>query len=176
MSTMGSPFQNPEHSRPQAFFIDLVIYLSAMFLVREVYFSRIGFIANGLLWSLATLAVATWRMKARGVSWKDLGLCRPKNYKVALIATVSVLGLAIMSVVLFQVMNDQLGFGVAPDKSGESAVSKFGDLHGNWILFLTIIPFVWLESLLEEILDRGFLMNWIERMLSSNLFGCGSFR
>jgi len=26
----------------------------------------------------------------------------------------------------------------------------FGDLHSNWGLFLTIIPFVWLESFLEE--------------------------
>jgi len=170
MTTTASPLQNPEYPRPQAFFVDLVIYLSAMFLVREVYFSEIGFIANGLLWSLTTLAVATWRMKARGVSWKDLGLCRPKSYKVALIATVSILGLAVFSIVLFQVMNNQLAFGVAPDTSGESAVSKFGDLHGNWLLFLTIIPFIWLESLLEEILDRGFLLNWIERMLSNNLF------
>lgn len=32
------------------------------------------------------------------------------------------------------------------------------------------MPFVWLESLLEEVLDRGFLMNWIERMLSNTLF------
>ena len=170
MTTTGSPLENPEHPRPQAFFVDLVIYLSAMFLVREVYFSEIGFIANGLLWSATTLAVASWRMKARGVSWKDLGLCRPKNYRVALIATVSILGLAVFSIVLFQVMNNQLAFGVAPDTSGESAVSKFGDLSGNWILFLTIIPFIWLESLLEEILDRGFLLNWIERMLSNSLF------
>ena len=74
MNTIGSPLRSPGHSRPRAFFIDLVIYLSVMFLVREVYFSEIGFIANGLLWSLTTLAVATWRMKARGVSWRDLGL------------------------------------------------------------------------------------------------------
>jgi hypothetical protein len=92
MSTIGSPIQNPGHSSPQGFLIDLVLYLSVMFLIREVYFSEIGFIANGLLWSFTTLAVATWRMKARGVSWTDLGLCTPKNYKVALIATVSVLG------------------------------------------------------------------------------------
>jgi len=157
-------------SKPQAFFIDLVIYLSVMFLVREVYFSEIGFIANGLMWSLSTLVVATWRMRARGVSWKDLGLSRPKNYKVALVATAAILGLAVASIVLFQITKDQFALGVAPDTSGESAVSKFGDLQGNWILFLTIIPFIWLESLLEEILDRGFLMNWIERMFSSNLF------
>lgn len=109
-------------------------------------------------------------MKARGVSWRDLGLRSPKNYKIALIATVSTLGLAIALVILFQVLNDQIAFGLQPDSSGESGVSKFGDLHGNWILFLTIIPFVWLESLLEEVLDRGFLMNWIERLFPDGLF------
>ena len=169
-STIGSPIGNPGHSSPQAFFTDLVIYLSVMFLVREVYFSEIGFIPNGLMWSLTTLAVATWRMRARGVSWKDLGLRRPTNYKVALIATVFILGLAPVLVVLFSVMSDQLALVVAPDNSAEQAVSKFGDLRGNWLLFLTIIPFIWLESMLEELLDRGFLINWIERMLSNNLF------
>lgn len=157
-------------SRPQAFLFDLVVYLSAMFLVREVYFSEIGFIANGLFWSLTTLALATWRMKTRGVSWKDLGLGRPRSYKGALIATLAVLAMALTLVILFQMTKDQLALEVAPDTSGESAVSKFGDLYGNWVLFLTIIPFVWLESLLEEVLDRGFLMNWIERMLGSSLF------
>jgi hypothetical protein len=170
MSTSGLPIQNPGHSRPVMFFIDLVIYLSVMFLVREVYFSEIGFIANGLMWSLTTLVVASWRMKARGVSWADLGLCAPKNYKRALIATASILGLAIASIIVFEVLKDQLALGIAPDTSGESAVSKFGDLRGNWLRFLVIIPFVWLESMLEEILDRGFLMNWIERMFSNNLF------
>ncbi len=152
------------------FVIDLVLYLSVMFLIREVYFSKIGFIANGLMWSFTTLVVAAWRMKARRVSWADLGLSAPKSYKVALIATASILGLAVILIILFEVMKDQLAPGLAPDTSNESAVSKFGDLHGNWILFLTIIPFIWLESLLEEVLDRGFMMNWIERTLPSGLF------
>ena len=63
---------------------------------------------------------------------------------------------------------EQLQPGIAPDTSNESAVHKFGDLKGNWTLFFSIIPLIWLESLLEEVLDRGFLMNWIERMFSSN--------
>ena len=151
------------------FFFDLVLYLAVMFSVREIYFSNIGFIANGLFWSLTTLAVATWRMKARGVTWTALGLCRPRRYKTAVIATVFILGLAISMIVFFQMIKDQLQLGLAPDTSNESAVDKFGNLKDNWGLFFSIIPLIWLESLLEEVLDRGFLMNWIERMLSSTL-------
>ena len=155
--------------RAQAVFTDLAIYLFAMFLVREVQVPAIGFIANGLLWSFAALAVATWRMKARGVSWRDLGLRSPGNRATALVATASILGLAVASIILFQILNDHIAFGFAPDTSGEDAASKFGDLQDNWILFLTIIPFVWLESLLEEVLDRGFLMNWLERLFPNGL-------
>ena len=161
---------NMEQVSPLAFLFDLFIYISVMFLIREVYFSQVSFIANGLFWSFTTLVFATWRMHARGISWKDLGLCRPKNYKSALIATVFILGFAIISIILFQILKDQLPLGIAPDNSNESAVSKFGDLSGNWILFFSILPFIWLESMLEEILDRGFLINWIERVLSNTLF------
>jgi hypothetical protein len=155
---------------PGAFFIDLAIYLSVMFLIRQVYFSSVGFIINGLFWSLTTLVVATWRMKARGISWSDLGLRKPTSMKTTVIATLSIFGLAIGSIIVFQVLKDQFQSGLAPDTSNEIAVNKFGDLKNNWLLFLSIIPLIWLESCLEEMLDRGFLMNWIERMFSGGLF------
>ncbi|HIG45509.1 MAG TPA: CPBP family intramembrane metalloprotease [candidate division Zixibacteria bacterium] len=152
-----------------AFFVDLALYLSVMFLIREVYFPSFGFLANGLFWSLTTLGVATWRMRARGVTWVELGLCKPKLIKRVVLATVSILVMAIASIVIFGMLKDWLSLDLSPDTSNESAVSKFGDLKDNWGLFFTIIPFIWLESFLEEVLDRGFLMNWIERMFSSTL-------
>jgi len=165
-----SPSRGLKQVPPYAFLFDLIIYISVMFLIREVYFSQVGFIANGLFWSFTTLVFATWRMHARGISWVDLGLCKPKNYKSALFATVFIWGFAIFSIFVFQVLKDSLGLQISPDNSNESAVLKFGDLHSNWLLFFSIIPFIWLESMLEEILDRGFLINWLERMLSSTLF------
>jgi membrane protease YdiL (CAAX protease family) len=59
---------------------------------------------------------------------------------------------------------------LSPDGSEAAAVSKFANLAGNWTLFLTIIPFIWIESFLEEILDRHFLMNWLERLFSKSWF------
>ena len=150
-----------------AFLIDLAIYLPVIFLVREVYLQSFGFLANGLFWSFTGLAVAAWRMKARGVRWAELGLCRPGSVKKLAIATVVTLGMAIGSVIMFEILKDQFEWNLAPDTSSEAAVSKFGNLENNWILFFTIIPVIWLESFLEELLDRGFMMNWIERMFSS---------
>lgn len=163
---------DPNLKKPSSltFLLDLLIYLSIMFLIREVYFSQLNFIANGLFWSFSTLLTATVLMRARQSSWKEIGLLKPTSYKKSLLATVFIFAFTILSILIFQSLKDQLGMQVSPDMSGEKAASKFGDLSGNWLLFFTIIPFVWLQSALEEILDRGFLINWIEQMLSSTWF------
>jgi hypothetical protein len=146
---------------------DLIFYLSVMFLLREVHLPSVGFLGNGLLWSLTTLLIATWRMRVRGVTWAELGLRKPKGTMAAALATLAILGLAIGSILLFQVLQDQVWPKLAPDTSNGNAANKLGELEGNWLLFLAIMPMVLLESFLEEVLDRGFLMNWIERLLSS---------
>lgn len=151
-------------------FLDLAIYISVMFLIREVYFSSVGFLANGLFWSFSTLVIAMWRMKVRGVTWKDLGLCKPKNFTKTLLVSGLILVSTIISLVVFNLIKDQIPFLTTPDVSPEGTVSKFGDLKGNWLLFFSIIPMVLIESFLEEILDRGFLMNWFEKLFSKTSF------
>jgi membrane protease YdiL (CAAX protease family) len=137
-----------------------------MFLIREVVFSGVGFIANGLFHSLTTLVVATWILKARAVTWNDLGLNRAQSFKKTLLVTGFILVCTPLSIMLFELVKDLLPIVLAPDTSEQSSVSKFGDLKGNWLLFFSILPFIWLESLLEELLDRGFLLNWFERLFS----------
>ena len=51
----------------QGLLIDLIIYISLMFAVRELYLPKIGFLANGLFWSFTTLIVAIWKMRVRKV-------------------------------------------------------------------------------------------------------------
>jgi hypothetical protein len=155
---------------PLVLCFDLAIYISIMFLIREVYFSQFNFITNGLFWSFTTLFIAAAFMRFRGVSWKEIGLCKPKNYKNALFATVFIFAFTIISILIFQTFKEQFGLQTAPDMSNQKASSKFGDLSGNWRLFFTIIPFIWLQSMLEEVLDRGFLINWIEKALSNTWF------
>jgi len=152
------------------YLFDLAIYISVMFLVREIYVPKVGFIANGLFWSFTTLVVAIWRMRVRNVSWKELGLRKPKNFGKTLGVSALIFAAVIISLITFEIIKDQLPFSITPDTSLESAVSKFGDLKGNWAHFFLIIPFIWIESMLEEILDRGFFMNWIERLFSKTSY------
>lgn len=150
----------------RGFLFDLIIYIAVMFLIREIYFKQVGFIVNGLFWSFSTLAIATWRMKARGISWKDLGLRKPESIKITLLVSIGILIAIPISIMLFQLIKDFLPFLTEPETSSEGTVSKFGDLKGNWLLFFSIIPLVLIESFLEELLDRGFLMNWFEKLFS----------
>jgi hypothetical protein len=151
----------------KGFLFDLIIYISVMFLIREIYFKEIGFIANGLFWSFSTLIIATWRMKVRNVSWKDLGLRKPENFKKTLLVSVGILIATVASIVLFNIIQDSFSVLADPETTGATSSSKFGELKGNWLLFFAIMPAVLLESCLEELLDRGFLMNWIEKIFSS---------
>ena len=138
----------------KGFLIDLVIYISVMFLVREIYIPKIGFLANGLFWSFTTLVVATWRMKVRNVTWKELGLCKPTSFWRTLGVSAIILATVVISMVAFEIIKDLLPFSIVPDTSTESAVSKFGDLKGNWSHFFLIIPLVLVESFLEKIETR----------------------
>lgn len=150
----------------KGFLFDLIIYISVMFLIREIYYPKVGFIINGLFWSFSTLIVATWRMKARNVSWKDLGLRMPKSIKKSLLVTIGILIAIPLSIMLFELTKDYLPISLEPKNYSESSASKFGNLKGNWLLFFTIIPAILLESMLEELLDRGFLINWFEKLFS----------
>tara|TARA_R100000306_G_scaffold889_2_gene2381 strand:+ start:33559 stop:34263 length:705 start_codon:yes stop_codon:yes gene_type:complete len=154
----------------KAFLIDLIIYMAVMFLIREIYIPKIGFLANGLFWSLTTLAVATWRMRVRNVTWKELGLRKPKSILKTFGISILILVAVVISMIVFEVIKDVLPISIASDTSSEKATSKFGNLKKNWLLLASILPMVLLESMLEELLDRGFLMNWIERLFSSTTF------
>jgi len=150
----------------RGFLFDLIIYISVMFLIREIYFPSVGFIANGLFWSLTTLVIATWRMKVRSVTWKDLGLRKPESFKKTLLVTIGILIAVVISIMTFEMLKDYLPFSVEQKNYSENSASKFGNLKGNWLLFFTIIPAVLVESMLEELLDRGFLINWFEKLFS----------
>ncbi len=164
------PATNSNNINFKGFLFDLIIYISVMFLIREVYIPKLGFLSNGLFWSLTTLIVATWRMKVRNVTWKELGLHKPKSILKTLGISILILVVVIISMIIFEIFKDSLPISIAPDTSSETATSKFGNLKGNYLLFLSIIPLVLLESMLDELLDRGFLMNWIERLFSSTTF------
>lgn len=76
----------------------------------------------------------------------------------------------IICILTFNILKDQLPFFTEQIPETEiptrDTASKFGPLKNNWWIFLTIMPMVLIESFLEELLDRGFLINWFEKLFS----------
>ncbi|PCJ64878.1 MAG: CPBP family intramembrane metalloprotease [Bacteroidetes bacterium] len=157
---------NSDTTNHKGFLFDLIIYITVMFLIREIYIPNVHFLVNGLFWSFSTLAIATWRMRARNISWKDLGLSKPSSIKKTLLISIGILIATVLSIMFFHIIKDYLPFLSEQEVSGGDSSSKFGDLKGNWLLFFAIIPMVLIESTLEELLDRGFLINWFEKLFS----------
>lgn len=165
-NSLKSETQISEAINHKGFLFDLIIYITVMFLIREVYFQEVHFLVNGLFWSFTTLIIATWRMRARNISWKDLGLRKPENIKKTLLISIGILIATVLSIMFFHMIKGFLPFLTVQEVSEGGSSSKFGDLKGNWLLFFTIMPMVLIESMLEELLDRGFLINWFEKLFS----------
>jgi len=82
---------------------DLDIYISIIFSVRDIYIPKEEFIANGLLGSLTTLVIATWRIKVRNVIYKEFGLRKPDNLWETLGILVLILAATMISLVAFNI-------------------------------------------------------------------------
>lgn len=146
--------------------LDLTIYIAVMFLVREVYIPNLFHLLNGLLWTLTTLAVATWRMKIRGYTWKDLGLRKPENLKKTIFISIAIVIVIAISIIGFNILKDTFGLFEDPDVIKSNSSSRFEYLKDNWLMFFSIMPIVLIESFLEELLDRAFLITWFEKLFS----------
>lgn len=71
-------------------------------------------------------------MCLRGISWKEIGLCRPKNYRKSVFSIAFIFGFTVVSIMLFQMAKEQFGWQIEPDHSAEVAPAKFGNLAGKW--------------------------------------------
>jgi len=88
------------------------------------------------------------------------------------LVTIGILVATVVTIVSFNVLKDSFNWFPAPEiiENTGPKVSKFGNLKGNWMLFFSIMPMILTESTLEELLDRGFLMIWFEKLFSNTWF------
>jgi membrane protease YdiL (CAAX protease family) len=163
---MDSTKQNLQQTVSHAgILFDLIIYIAVMFLVREVYIPDLFFMFNGLAWTLTTLVVATWRMRVRGYSWKDLGLRKPKNITKTFLISIGIVIVVAITIITFNILQGSFNF--LDEAEVANSDSPFKDLKGNWWFFFSIMPLVLIESFLEELLDRAFLITWFEKLFST---------
>ena len=158
-----NPTRQTAQEKPLIALIDLAIFLSVMFLVREISIEGLGFWGYALFKSLITVGVATLLLYYRKQSWKDLGLTKPDHFLKSLgVAAIILIG-TVVSMMIFELFVRDLLF--ANTESGTDSGS-FSELEGNLPYFFSILLFVWIESFLEELQDRGFSLNRFDSLFS----------
>lgn len=142
--------------KPLNALVDLAIFLSVMFLVREIRIDSLGFWGYSLFKSFTTVGVATLLLYYRKQSWKDLGLTKPDHILRALGTAAIILIGTVVSMMIFEIFVRDLFFN---NMESSADPGSFSELEENIPYFFSIIIFVWIESFLEELQDRGFSLN-----------------
>ena len=167
---MNGRFSIVKNVSSNGYLLELLLYISVMFLIRETYIPNTHYLVNGFLYSGTTLLTASVLMKRRGISWKSIGLRRLENIpKTILIAAAAVI-IIIAMLLIFDLIQDSFAF-VKESSAAAKATSTGQTLsHGDYGYVLSVILFVWLQSALEELLERGFLIHWLEGLFSNFKF------
>lgn len=153
-----------------SYLIDLTVYIAIMFLIRETSIPNTHYLVTGFLYSGTTLIVATWMMKRRGITWKNLGLVRPKSIKMTLLSSVVIFITIIAMLLIFNLIQDSFSVVKESNEAAKGTITGYSLSNGDYGYVFSIIIFVWIQSALEELLERGFLITWIEGLFSNVKF------
>ena len=164
--------KNSEHSlkivsmRTSA--IDLLFVLVTLFVIKTVLlqFSSLWTYA-GPISLLASLAVATWRLKRSNHRWRDLGFIHDMSH-------VKLAGWTLLALVV-TLIGGGIAEGVATSLISEPSIDnealtstmqdRFANVAGNIPLYLFWIAISWgIGGFVEELLFRGFLINRFESL------------
>jgi membrane protease YdiL (CAAX protease family) len=127
----------------------------------------LGGIVVTLGYGLSILA-ATFVLKSRDSSWRDIGLARPQSWpRTVLIAIGTLAALFIMSIVLQVIALNLLGVEVPPIDQ-----SRFDPLEGNLLLFLLFVTLAWTTIAFgEEMTYRAFLITQLDDVFPNSRIG-----
>ena len=132
-------------------FVDILL-VAAAFVGSAVALEALGVPQAGAVAVLVALAIATWRLRAAGTRWSDLGLRSPKSWiRVALwVAAAYALVIAANALVVIPLAR-RLSW-------PPTDVAKLGELAGNLPLLWSWLVVAWTTAAFgEELLFRGFL-------------------
>ena len=153
-----------------SYLIDLTVYIAIMFLIRETSIPNTHYLVTGFLYSGTTLITATWLMKRRGITWKNIGLRRPKSIPKTFLRAGIIFITIIATLLIFNLIQDTFVVVKESDEAVKGTITGYSLRNGDYGYVFSIIGFVWLQSALEELLERGFLITWVEGLFSNVKF------
>ena len=121
--------------------------------------SAVGYVVITLAYVLS-IAIATVVLKSWGLSWKSVGLARPKSWRSTILWAIGATLASLLILIALQIVVQLLaGPAVAP-----SDQSEYDTISGNLPLLLTWLAAAWTTVAFgEEMLFRAFLINGLAR-------------
>lgn len=150
--------------------VDLTLVLATLFILKNVLlqFHWLWTYA-GPISLLASLAVATWRLKLSGENWQSIGLKHDSSHLKLILWT---LGALVITVLMGNIAGQIATLIISnPESLSEQSINytqnRFANIPGNLSLYLMWIAISWIiGGLTEELLFRGFLISRFEKLLS----------
>jgi len=120
---------------------------------------------------LASLGVASWRLRKSNETWASLGLKRPQSWSKTLAWTLAALVLTTAAGIFAETFVNTVAGGTFPQPEGSNS-GRFADVPGNTILYLYWLAVAWtIGGFTEEMLFRALLITRFERLFSRLPFG-----
>ena len=156
-----------KNAASKGYLLELIGYIAIMFLIRETYIPNTHYLVTGFLYSGTTLLVATLFMKRRGITWKRIGLSRPKSIPNTFLIAGIVVIIIISMLLIFNLIQDSFSFVKESNEAAKGTSTGQTLSNGDYGYVFSVILFIWLQSGLEELLERGFLITWVEGLFSN---------
>jgi uncharacterized protein len=155
-------------SRPPASAFDLLVILATLFGVKSALLQiEELWTYAGPISLLASVIVASWRLRRNGESWSELGLKKPVKLGKMLMWSLILLVLTMASgIVIELIVSTAVG-----DRSASidpRYANRFADLPGNLASYLYWVVVSWVVGgFVEEMLFRGMLISRFERLFAA---------
>lgn len=143
---------------------DALVIIAVLVVVKQVFLLYTIKFA-GPISTFAAMFVATWRLRARGLSWADLGFRWPGSWSKTLLWSVGAFVLIIAA--------GMIGTGIAEIFFERGYVAdRFGNMEGNIPAFAMWLFLIWTHgSFFEEMLFRAFLIDRLAVFLGGETAG-----
>lgn len=137
-----------------------VLYVAAAFVASAAALEALGAPRPGAVAVVVALVVATWRLRAAGARWSDLGLRSPESWLRVALWTLAAYVLVIAANALIVIpLARRLSW-------PPTDVAKLGELAGNLPLLASWLAVAWTTAAFgEELLFRGFLQTRLTALL-----------
>ena len=156
--------------------IDLLYTLGTLFGLKYILLQYpVMWTFAGPISVIATLLVATWRLKCSNQSWRSMGLVHSTSHLKLVLWTLAALVITILlGNLASQIAQGLITASEVSEQASNFTQNRFASLPGNIEVYIYWLVISWIiGGFAEELIFRGFLISRFENLFSNIPFAIG---